>query len=283
MEDNQRSLLEIHFAVFLFGLAGLFGKLVALPPTIIVLGRVVFGSLALFAFLKSNKTEIRLNSPKDYRLFVLLGIVLAVHWTTFYESIQVSTVAIGLISFSTFPMFVTFLEPLVFKERVTLKNICIAVVTVIGAILVVPSFKLGNNVTQGVLWGLVSAATFALLSVLNRKAVERYSSQLVAFFQDVVAAFALLPFLFIAHPSFTIKDILLLIFLGVALTALSHTLYINGMKHIKAHTASIVASLEPVYGVVFAFLLLREIPSVRTIIGGIVILGAALYSSLQNV
>jgi len=274
--------LEIHLAVFLFGLAGLFGKLVALPATIIVFGRVAFGSLALFAFLKAQKTNIALHSSKDYGLFVLLGIVLAVHWTTFYESIQVSTVAIGLISFSTFPMFVTFLEPLLFKEKVKLRDLFLAVVTVFGATLVVPTFGLGNNVTQGVLWGLVSAATFALLSVLNRKAVKRYSSQIVALFQDFVATLVLLPFLFIVRPSFSIKDILLLIFLGVVLTAISHSLYINGMKHIKAHTASIIASLEPVYGIVFALALFHEVPSMMTVIGGVIILGAALYSSLTN-
>lgn len=282
MKTNRSSLFQIHLAVFLFGLAGLFGKLVLLPSTIIVLGRVVFGAIALFAYLKFKKTKIGLKSTKDYGLFALFGIILAAHWTTFFQSIQISTVAIGLISFSTFPMFVTFLEPFFYKEKVRVDELMMAIVTFLGAILVVPTFELENNITQGVLWGLASAVTFALLTVLNRKAVKRYSSQIIALYQDTIAAFVLLPFLFIVQPVFTVKDILLLIFLGVVLTALSHSLYINGMKNIKAHTASIIASLEPVYGIVFALIFLQEIPSIRTIIGGTIIFSVAFYSSLKK-
>ena len=282
LQKKTRSLLEIHVAVLLFGLAGLFGKFILLPATIIVLGRVFFGSLSLFPLLVYQKKKIKLKSVKEYGLFISLGVILAIHWTTFFQSIQVSTVAVGLLAFSTFPMFVTFLEPYLFKEKLERKNFILALIIFIGAMMIIPKFDLGNNVTQGVLWGLVSAVAFALLTVLNRKAVKKYSSLHIALYQDAVATLVLIPFLFFQHPVFTIKDILLLVLLGVVFTALSHSLYINGMKNVKAHTASIIASLEPIYGIVFAFLFFAEVPNLRTVIGGLIILGVAFYTSFRS-
>src|SRR5262245_43175174 len=143
MPQPTRSLLEIHAAVLLFGLAGLFARFVPLPSTIIVLGRVVFASIALIIVLLIQRARLALNTPQDYGLFALLGIILAVHWTTFFQSIQVSTVAVGLLAFSTFPMFVTFLEPWLFKEPLRPKALILAMIIFIGAALIVPTFDLG--------------------------------------------------------------------------------------------------------------------------------------------
>lgn len=274
------SLLQIHLAVFLFGCAGLFGKFFNFPSTVIVLGRVFFATIALLVILLIKKQKIALKSPKHYLLLGISGVILAIHWTTFFQSIQVSSVAVGLISFATFPVFVTFLEPYFFKHKIRGIDIGIALLTVIGAALVVPSLELGNSVTQGVIWGLISAFTFGLLSVFNKKNVKEYSSLVIAFYQDLVATLVLLPFLFFVRPTFSANSLVLLCILGVIFTALSHTLFIQGMLKIKAQTASVIASLEPVYGIIFAALLLSEYPSVRTIIGGAVILFAVFYSSV---
>lgn len=151
-----------------------------------------------------------------------------------------------------------------------------------GAALVIPKFSFENNIFQGFIWGVFSAMAFAFLSVLNKKYIRTYSSLLIAFYQDLAATILLLPFLFVYQTQFTQSDVLLLILLGTILTAASHSLFINGMKHIKAQTASIIASVEPVYGIMFALFLFAEIPSIRTVFGGVVILGAATYSSLSK-
>src|SRR5262245_14506989 len=282
MTISSRNLLEIHVSVFLFGLAGLFGKFVHQPPVVIVFGRVFFATIALLFFLRYYRQKIILSSSQDYVSLVLLGIILAIHWTTFFYSIQISSVAVGLLSFSTFPIFVTFIEPYVFHETLKFQNVAIAFVTLIGVAFIVPTFDLGNNVTQGVLWGAVSGLTFALLSIINKKYVDTYSSLVIAFYQDGVAAFALLPFVIIDGPVFSSLDIMLLILLGVLFTAVAHTLFIKGMTSIKAQLASIIASLEPVYGIIFAALLLSEIPTFRTIIGGVIILGATFYATIAS-
>jgi len=97
---------------------------------------------------------------------------LAIHWGTFFQAIQISTVAVGLLAFSTFPIFTTFLEPIFFKEKLRLSNIILAIITLGGVALVIPNFELSNNVTQGALWGIASGFSFSILSILNRKYVK---------------------------------------------------------------------------------------------------------------
>lgn len=281
VKAKKMGLLEIHIAVLFFGLAGLFGKLISLPSTIIVLGRVFFATIFLSLVLLYLKQGIKLKQKQDYFFMSLMGVILAVHWVTFFQAIQVSTVAIGLLTFSTFPVFATFLEPFFFRERVELKDIFVAFVAVIGVALVIPGFEIRNSMTQGALWGIASGFTFALLSVMNRKYVKQYSSIIVAFYQDSIATVVLFPFLFLAAPVFRLNDILLLSILGVIFTGLAHTLFIKGLASVKAQKASIIASLEPVYGIVSAILLLGAIPTLRVVFGGIIILGAAFYATIK--
>ncbi len=282
MENKNKSLLELHAAVLIFGLAGLFGKLISLPAMVIVLGRVVFSSIFLFIILLYLKKDIKLKQRKHYYILAVMGIILAVHWSAFFQSIQMSTVAIGLLTFSTFPVFVTILEPYFFKEKLKPSDIATAVITFLGVVLVIPKFELGNNLTQGVFWGLLSGFTYAILSMLNRKYVREYSSTVIAFYEQVVAAIVLIPTIFFQKAVIQPKDILLLFLLGIIFTGISHTLFINSLKNIKTRTAGIISCLEPVYGIVFAFLLLREVPSYRDILGGTLILSTVIYSTLKS-
>ena len=280
--NSKRSLFEIHLAVLLFGLAGLFGKWLALSPVIIVLGRVFFASVTLALLLLFTKQSLRIYPRKNYSLLFLLGLILSIHWTSFFKSIQVSTVAVGLLTFSIFPVFTAFLEPLFFKEKLVKLNLVFAFLCLCGVYLIIPRFDLSDSIYQGVLWGLLSAMTFALLVILNRYLSQRYSSLVITFFQDFFATLFLLPGLFFIHSEYAWRNIFLLVILGVFCTAGAHSLFIKGMKYIKAQTASIIATLEPVYGIVLAFVLLREKPSLRTILGGIVILTAVFIVTLKT-
>ena len=281
-KDSRRGLIEIHIAVLFFGLAGLFGKLVFLPSTIIVLGRVFFATIFLTLVLVYRKQEIKLRQKQDYFFMALMGVILAVHWIAFFQAIQVSTVAIGLLTFSTFPVFVTFLEPIFFKERLDLRDIFVELVAVIGVAFVIEEFEIRNSMTRGALWGIFSGFTFALLSLMNRKYVKEYSSIVVAFYQDFIATLVLLPFIFMTAPVFRLTDIFLLFILGVVFTGLAHTLFIKGLTHIKAQKASIIACLEPVYGIIAAIMLFGAIPTLRVVLGGVIILGAAFYATIKN-
>ncbi|MFC1515928.1 DMT family transporter [Thermodesulfobacteriota bacterium] len=282
MPRKNYSMLEIHIAVLLFGLSGLFGKFLTLPPLVIVFGRTFVAALTLGAILFYTKTPLRTRSKRDQIILILLGAILGAHWVAFFHAIQVSTVAVGLLTFSTFPLFVTFMEPYFFNERLRGFDILTAGFVLVGLALVVPSFDFQNNVTQGAFWGTISGFTFAVLSVLNRKYVSTYPSIVIVFYQNSVAAILLFPFLFFGNFFLQPSDYVLLAVLGVFCTALAHALFIKGLLHVKAQLASIIASLEPVYGIIFAFLLLDEIPASRTILGGIVILGTITLSTIKR-
>ncbi|MBS3818447.1 DMT family transporter [bacterium] len=280
--STKSNLTEIHTAVLLFGFAGLFGKWLMLSPFIIVLGRVLFASLALWIFIQFSSWNLKVTPPKNYLYFLLLGLILSVHWASFFHSIQISTVAVGLLSYSSFPLFTTFLEPVLLKENLELPRIFYALLCIFGVFLIIPRFELSSATYRGVLWGLFSGLSFSLLTILNRKLTQKFSYLLIAFYQDLFAVFFLLPFLFLLKPSFQLQEILLLVVLGVICTAGSHTLFIKGIKGVPAQTAAIISSLEPVYGIILAYLFLHEIPALRTIGGGLIILGAVFLISLQE-
>lgn len=279
----RKSLLEIHLATVLFGLAGLFGKWLVLPPPLIVLGRVSFASAALGLVLWRKRQSLRPILGARAGLLFLLGVLLAVHWSAFFQAIQVSSVAVGLLSYSCFPVFTVLLEPLFFQERFDAPSLFAAGVCLTGVFLIVPRFNLADSVYRGVLWGLLSGLTFAILAVFNRRLVRRYSSLAISFFQDSFAALILLPTLLVMAPArIAAGDLGLLIFLGVVCTAGSHTLFIRGMRQVRARTASIISSLEPVYGIALALVFLGEIPSARTLAGGVVILAAVIFVSFRE-
>lgn len=275
-------LTDIHVAVMLFGLAGLFGKFLALPAWSIVLGRTGFATIALGGVLVFTNGK---NHPKDAKtlaMFGLLGLVLAVHWTTFFHAIQVSSVAVGLIAFSTFPVFITCMEPWWFNERRRPIDMATALLVMVGLCIMVYPSPFGGQMFSGVFWGTVSGFTFAVLSLLNRKWVRDYPATVIAFYQNAVATLLLLPMMAWAAVPMNARQIGLLAFLGVFCTALSHALFIRGLTVVRAQLASVIACLEPVYGIVFAYFLLDELPSVHTLAGGGVILITTLVAMTRR-
>lgn len=281
MKDKTKSLIEIHIAVVLFGLSGLFARYVGQPAVIIALGRVFFASISMYLLFRYRGTGISLGSKGDYFTLAAAGLMLAIHWTTFFLSIQVSTVAIGVLTFSTFPLFITFLEPLLFGERIKTADVVCACVMFAGVMIIVPEFHISNNMTLGIIWGMTCSITYAALSLINRKFVKKYSGRVIAFYEQGTATIFLLPAFFIYKPVFTPTSIFLLVLLGVLFTAAAHSMFINGMKNVRAQTAGMIASLESVYGIAAAAVFLAEIPSFNELAGGALILSAALFSTLK--
>lgn len=275
-------LVATHIAVLLFGLVGLFAKVAALPAIILVLGRTFFSSAFLGAYLTVKRQKFALKTRGDYVLIVFAGIILAMHWTSFMQSIQVSTVAVGTLTLATFPLFSAVLEPLLFHEKMRVSDIACALVMLGGVACIVDDFSLEGPMAQGVLWGLLSAFTYALLSLANRKFSSGYPASLVSFYEQATATVVLLPALFVLKPSFTALDIGMLAIMGIVFTAIAHTLFIGGLRTVKVRTAGIITGLESVYGIVAALLFLGEIPGIREVIGGAIILAVALYSTLAS-
>lgn len=276
------STVLLHISVMLFGLSAVLGQFVDAPAVVITGGRVICSSLVLLAVSLAGKANLRLRCKKDYGLVLFTGIVLAIHWTTFFQSIQSSSVAIGTITFSAFPLFLTFLEPIIFHEKLRLRSVVSAGVLMIGVAITVPAFSLENQITVGVIWGLVSALAYAVMSLANRYLSGIYEARTVCLYEQGTAAVILLPVMFWIQARWTPANIIGIAVIGVVCTAIAHSLYVAAQKKVRAQTAGIISGMETVYGIVYALIFLGEVPSIREIIGGAIILGVAFFSSLKQ-
>ncbi len=277
----NKNILYLHIAVMLFGLAGVVAQFVEVSAVMVALGRVVCSSALLLLIALVKKDSLRLASKKDVFFIILTGAVMAAHWTTFFQSIQVSTVAIGTITFSTFPLFLTFIEPVLFHEKIRRQSIISAVLLFIGVLITIPEFSMANNTTIGIIWGMICSLTYAVLTLANRYFSARYAARTICLYEQGSAALVLLPALFLVDTTWRVQDFAGVAFVGFVCTAFAHSLYVAAQKSVKAQTAGIVSGMETVYGIVYALLFLGEIPSVRELIGGAVILSVAMYSSLK--
>jgi drug/metabolite transporter (DMT)-like permease len=272
------ALVALHVAVALFGFAGLFGKWLAWDPVAIVLGRTVVaaGVLGLVSLVR--------RSEHGGPTFALAGngLILAAHWVAFFAAIQVSTVAIGLLGFASFPLFVIVLERVLLGVRWRGPEAATAMLVVAGLALLVPEFTLADRTVHGLTWGVLSAFTFAWLTVRNRALGNARPPMAVALWQNAFAALWVAPLVFWAGGAvapITPTTLALVFVLGAVCTALAHTLFIASLSRLSAHTASVVTALESVYGIVLAALLLAEFPDARTCFGGALLVGAAIAAS----
>ncbi|NPD46651.1 MULTISPECIES: DMT family transporter [unclassified Lentimicrobium] len=279
------SIYQVHISVFLFGFAGLFGKWIGLNAITIVWGRVLFASLAFgMWFLVKRENPFRIPF-KSYIYYFPLGALLAFHWWSFFASIQMSTVTIGLISFSSFPIFTSLLEPLIFKKPWKYSWFILALLSSIGIYLILPEWNWESEYTKGVFWGIMSGLSFSFITILNRYLLlyktfgKENSSIELTFFQDLFAMVCLFPLLFLFPEDINIMAWSQLLLLGLVFTALAHLLYINGLKKVEARTASLISNMEPVWGILFAVLLLGESLNGKLLFGGFLILLSAILAS----
>lgn len=281
-EQRRKNIIFLHIAVMLFGLSGVAGQFVEVPAVMVAFGRVVCSSLLLFLIAVIKRDSLKLQSGKDYVWIILTGIVMAIHWTTFFQSIQVSSVAIGTITFSTFPLFITFIEPLLFHEKLQKKSVISAVVLLVGVMITIPEFSMENKITVGIIWGMICSFTYAVMTMANRYFSGKYEGRIICLYEQGTAAIVLLPAAFFVETSWRMQDIAGVAFIGFVCTAFAYSLYVSAQKGVRAQTAGIISGMETVYGIVFALLFLGETPGVREIVGGFVILGVAMYSSLSS-
>ena len=288
-KDTRKNVILLHIAVMCFSCSGVIGQYVQVPAVQVAMGRVICSSLLLLAISLVCKDKLTLDSKKDYGLMILTGVVMAIHWSSFFQSIQTSSVAIGTITFSTFPLFLTFLEPLLFHEKIRGKNILNALILLMGVLITIPEFSVENKVTSGILWGMLASFTYAVMTLSNRYFSSRYKGRTICLYEQGTAAIALLPALVLVKAEWRPVDFAGVATIGFLVITLPsdfapHTqyLYVTAQKGVKAQTAGIISGMETVYGIVFALIFLREIPTVRELVGGAVILGIAFYSSLHS-
>ena len=279
MQAQQQSLLFLHIAVFLFGGTALFAKLINLPAIDITVYRTAIASISLIILMWLTKKRITLNSVSDYGIAILLGIIIGLHWITYFGGMQLAGVTVGVIAFFSYPVITVFLEPLVNKTTPRLSDLVSAAVVIFGIYLLIPSADLGNDVTFGIMLGVISAFFFATRNILHKNYFSQYSGPHTMLYQTLVACLMLCLFVEVPPSDVTQYDWLLLLLVGIVFTAAPHSLFAASLQNLSATTAGLISCLQPLYGSVLAFLILHEQANWQTVVGGLLVISAAFYET----
>lgn len=277
-----RNLLELNIAILLFSGTSLFAKIIPLPVSYVIFGRSAIAAIALLVFTLATRGSIRPARRGDLRVLLGLGVILAVHWVSYFQAIRVSTVAVGTIALHTYPIITVLVEPIVDRNRIRPVDALLALIVLVGIIVLVPEFSLTSTVTRGVLWGIFSAALFTVRNLIVRRYVQRYSGSTLMLYQTAVSAAVLLPAVALTGGlALTAGQWPAFLLLGTVFTALTQSLYAGSLKHLSAKTVSILATMLPLYSTIMAIIFLDEVPSVRTIAGGLIVVGAVLIETAR--
>jgi drug/metabolite transporter (DMT)-like permease len=282
MNAVKRSLISLHFTVVLLGGTALFSHLVPLSASDITLMRSVFACIALFLFLRFSSESLTLASRKDYLIAIGRGILMALHWVTYFAAMQYSSVSVGMIALFTFPVITVLIEPFFEKVSLVWQDIVSALTVIAGVYFIVPETSLDNDITLGVLIGVGSAVLYAFRNLIHRKHFKQYSGAKAMAWQTLVIAIFLLPTGSNEITDAPMSAWLMLLLLGTVFTALPHALIAASLRHLRAKTFSLIACMQPFYGVILAVLLLDENPSGSTLLGGILITSASIYETLNT-
>ncbi|MGE8154039.1 DMT family transporter [Pseudomonas vancouverensis] len=280
MTTHRTALTSAHITAILFGLTGIFGALIHSSASVITFGRAAFAILALTIFALVQKRPIfrGLNRAK-LSILLFSGLLLTAHWVTFFIAIKVGGVAVATLGFASFPAFIALLDIAIFRDRLHFSETILLSLVTLGLVLVTPSFGLGDQGTVGLLWGLGSGLSFAMLAMTNRRAANGVDAVQVSFWQNATVALVTFPFAAFDLAELRSFDWVNLALLGVFCTGLSQYLFVKSLEGLNARSAGMIISLEPVYAIACAWWLFNDEPSYRMLGGASLIVLAILLSA----
>ena len=276
------NILILNLGMLCISTSGPLGRFIPLPPPLIIWSRAFVAFLVLGAYCYWKKEKIRRGFLENRSTLIFSGILLTLHWVTYFFALQWSGVAIGMLSMFTFPIITVFLEPLFFKTKFHPIHLMFGALILIGIYLLVPSFNYENVQTKGLFMGLFSALAYAFRNLIIKKNVQKFNGSLLMFYQMGITIILLFPVLmFYPLDTFT-TQIPYLLFLGLVTTAIGHTLFLNCLTYFTVSTASIMNSIQPIFGIIIAFFFLNETPPASSLIGGGIILITVVIESLRS-
>ena len=270
-----KAFIQLHIAVFLAGFTAVLGKLIGLNEGLLVWYRLLITVvvLGLLLFLKKQLQWIPL---KDALKILGVGLIVAIHWVTFYGSVKYGNVSIAVVCFSASGFFTAFFEPLIFKRRIVAIEILLGLLAIAGIYII---FDFHPQYKTGIIFGVISAVGSSLFPIFNKKLLLRFNPSTLTLYElggGLVSLSVLVPFYLFQFPATyyfpTREDWLWLLILACFCTVLSFDLQLNALKKISPFTANIAYNMEPVYGIILAFLIFRE----NKLLNGHFYLGVAL-------
>ncbi|CAI8414711.1 MAG: Uncharacterised protein [Flavobacterium sp. SCGC AAA160-P02] len=259
-ESNLKYYLQLHFIVFIWGFTAILGKLISIEAIPLVWYRMLLASLFIAFYFVCKKQSFILDK-KSLLKFFLSGILIALHWITFFKAIKVSNVSIALVTMSTGAFFTSFIEPFFFKRKIKPIEILLGLI-VIGGLYIIFSFE--SRYILGIFYALISSFLSSLFSVLNGLFIRKNKASLISFYQLFFGAICISFFLFF-QGEFTANffllestDWLYLLILSSICTAYAFIVSVNVMKHLTPYTVVLTVNLEPIYAIILALVIFGE-------------------------
>ncbi|MFP2994931.1 DMT family transporter [Spongiivirga sp. MCCC 1A20706] len=274
---------ELNLAMLLISTSGALGRFVNLSPPITIFYRALFAIGILYLFCKFRKLSFNIPSNKDRWTIFFGGLFLGGHWVTYFYALQYSNVAIGMLSIFTYPVITAFLEPLLLKTRLQLIHLLLALLVLVGIYFLVPEFDFSNDYTKAVAFGVCSALCYAIRNILMKKQIAVYNGSVLMWYQILAVGILLTPALFVFHNEQPEpNEWWAIVLLALLTTSIGHTLFLMSFRHFSITTASLISSAQPVYGIVIGIIFLKEIPSITTVLGGLLILSTVIIESIRS-
>jgi drug/metabolite transporter (DMT)-like permease len=250
----NRNLLILHFTVFIWGFTGILGALITMPAIQLVWYRVVIAVVSLFLYFKFNRTVFRVDR-RSFLTLVFTGALVGGHWILFFAAIKLSTVSVTLVCLSSMTLFTAILEPLFGKKKISPLEIVSGILIITGILLI---FKFETQYTKGIITGLSSALFASLFSIINSKQVKRHDAPVIAFYELSGALVWISLFLFATQGfgkamQLSPADAGYLLILGTICTSLAYVAGVSVMRELSAFKVALITNLEPVYGIIMAF------------------------------
>ncbi len=258
--DKLINYLHLHLIVFIWGFTAVLGALITLQATSLVWYRMAIAWCFVFLFVILKK--IKLKYKKITLLgFAVAGIIIALHWITFFAAIKVSNVSVTLAVLSTGAFFTSLLEPLFYNRKIIVYEVFFGVLVILGLYII---FEVETHYLIGILLALSSAFLSALFSVINGKFAVKYKATAISFWELLFGTLAITIFLAFAGElttSFFVvskKDWVFLLILATFCTAYAFIASVHVMKWIKPYTVMLTINMEPIYGIILALLILGD-------------------------
>ncbi|MDA9849155.1 DMT family transporter [Flavobacteriaceae bacterium] len=287
-KNNIKHYLHLHFLVFIAGFTAILGEVISLSSIALVWHRMLIAFVLTFLFLIYRKYNLRVTL-RDFIKFSLAGIIIALHWITFFEAIEQSNISITLAMFSTGAFFASLFEPIFFKRKIRTVEIILGCIVICGVFIIL---RANINSFTGVLLGVVSALLASLFSVFNGKLVQDNKPFLISFYEFLSGVvFILLYLIFsknlsdLAITSFFSYDYFYVFILGSICTAYAFIASIHILKFLSPYTLVLTYNLEPVYGILLAIFIFPETEKMQFsfYIGTVIIISTIIINSALKI
>lgn len=247
--------------MFIWGWTAILGKAIELPALQLVWLRMPIALAGIFLFMILRRQSV-ITSVRNLGIYFAIGLIVALHWITFYGSIKASNVSVTLACFSTGSLFSAFVEPFFFKRRIRLYEIVFGLMVVGGLVMI---FSVETRYAWGIVLGILAAFTSSLMGVFNAMLVRNgHNGSVVSLYEMTGGFIGLSIYVLLAHPwpggyfTMTTSDLGYLLLLGIVCTTVPFLISMHVLKTISPYTVSLTLNLETLYGIIFAYFIFHE-------------------------